>query len=456
MIEVPRLSAQVFTVLHSFNSFTDGSSPNFGLFLSGNTLYGSTFSGGANGNGTIFAIHTDGTGFSVISSLSSSNGVLGPSSLIVSGGTIFGTSQQGGSNYEGTVFSTALSDTSVETLHIFNSTGGSFPVAALVLKDNTLYGTAPSGGSNNNGAVFSVGTNGSNFKSLHDFGGFGFTPSTNLDGAGPQAGLLVSGGTLYGVTSGGGTNSDGTVFSINTDGTDFQALHQFFSAYDGRRSEGSLVLLGDTLYGTTSQGGTNNSGTIFSINTNGTGFKVLHTFESRNNYPGTNLDGASPESGLAFTGNTIFGTTYFGGAYQHGTIFMLNTDGSGFTTLHNFPLNYSDGDGNPQSSLVFARNTLYGAANVNGTNGNGVVFGLTIVPSISGISLIGTNLLVHATRGLATHVYTLLGATNAALPVNQWIPLATNVLTSGGNFVITATNAVNPESRQQFYMLQVE
>jgi hypothetical protein len=85
-----------------------------------------------------------------------------------------------------------------------------------------------------------------------------------------------------------------------------------------------------------------------------------------------------------------------------------------------------------------------------------VVFGLAILPSITSCSLYGSNLILSATRGLAGHTYTVLMSTNAASPISQWTPVAANVLTSGGNFVITATNAVDPASPQRFYALQVQ
>ena len=68
--------------------------------------------------------------------------------------------------------------------------------------------------------------------------------------------LTLSGSTLYGMTLSGGANGNGTIFSINTDGSGFQNLFSF-SGTNGDNPHGSLTLSGSTLYGMTSAGGAN-------------------------------------------------------------------------------------------------------------------------------------------------------------------------------------------------------
>ena len=77
---------------------------------------------------------------------------------------------------------------------------------------------------------------------------------SNSDGANPYAGLILSGNTLYGTANGGGSSGNGTVFAVNTNGTGFTNLHSF-TAYlvnnsDGAYPEAGLILSGNTLYGT--------------------------------------------------------------------------------------------------------------------------------------------------------------------------------------------------------------
>ena len=89
---------------------------------------------------------------------------------------------------------------------------------------------------------------------------------TAPDGAGPNAGLILSGSTLYGTTHDGGTNNDGTVFSIPVGGGTPTTLFSFDGTNHGTwPGYSSLILNGSTLYGTTLLGGTNSDGTIFAL-----------------------------------------------------------------------------------------------------------------------------------------------------------------------------------------------
>src|SRR6266566_2223067 len=220
------------------------------------------------------------------------------------------------------------------TLHSFTGSDGANPFAGLILAGNTLYGTAQSGGSSGNGTVFAVNTDGTDFTNLHNFAGY---PS---DGANPYAGLITnsSGNTLYGTAHDGGSSGGGTVFAVNTDGTGFTTLHSFTagSGYpDYTNSEGAypragLILSGSTLYGTAPVGGSSGNGTVFAVNTDGTGFTNLHTFTASSCYICPNSDGAYPFDGLILSGNTLYGTTVYGGSSGYGTVFAINTDGTGF------------------------------------------------------------------------------------------------------------------------------
>src|SRR5580765_3921095 len=86
-----------------------------------------------------------------------------------------------------------------------------------------------------------------------------------------------------------------------------------FTNSSGSSPSAPLLLVGDTLYGTCFSGGTNGYGSIFRVNTNGTGITNLHSFSSANNLNNTNLDGARPYSGLVLLSNTLYGTAYYGG-----------------------------------------------------------------------------------------------------------------------------------------------
>jgi len=252
---------------------------------------------------------------------------------------------------------------------------GSRPRAGLILSGNTLYGTTTEGGSSSVGTVFSIQTDGTGLTSLYSFAAGG-------DGASPFAELILAGGTLYGTAQFGGDNGYGTVFAVNTNGTGFRSLYSFTGANDGANPYAGLVLSGNTLYGTTINHGVLNDGTIYSINTNGTGFNVVYGFLG-----GT--DGAYPYAGLIVSGSTLYGTARQGGDAGSGTVFKLNTDGTSFVELHGFT-DFADG-GVPYARLVLSSNILYGTTYEGGSSNFGTVFAV----STSGTGF--TNL--HSFRG---------------------------------------------------------
>ncbi|MGO8763625.1 MAG: choice-of-anchor tandem repeat GloVer-containing protein [Limisphaerales bacterium] len=209
---------------------------------------------------------------------------------------------------------------------------------------------------------------------------------TNMDGAQAEAGLIISGDILYGTTSAGGTNGTGTIFKINTDGPAFTVLHQFD---DGGTPVASLVLSGNSLFGTTENGGTNGTGSIFEIGTNGLGFTNLYSFTAlaETNALGdfTNGDGANPTAGLTLIGSALYGTASAGGNNGNGSIFEIGTNGLGFTNLYSFTAlaetnalgDFTNSDGaTPTAALAAQGNVLYGTTEFGGSGGNGTVFGI--------------------------------------------------------------------------------
>lgn len=149
------------------------------------------------------------------------------------------------------------------------------------------------------------------------------------------------------MAAGGGALGVGTVFAVNTDGSGFTNLHSFMVS-DGANPSARLLLLGHTLYGTAAGDGTHSGGTVFRVNTDGTGFTNLYNFTTTFPY-NTNSDGASPSSGLILSGHTLYGTASAAGPSGGGTVFALSTDGTGFKTLHCFagrnPNNQTNSDG---------------------------------------------------------------------------------------------------------------
>lgn len=263
-----------------------GASPNALLALSGNTLYGTTTAGGAAGNGTVFSLSTNGSTFAVLHDFNELDSNTG------------------------------------------TNTDGALPTGGLISSGNLLYGTASAGGSGGNGVVFSVNTSDNNFTVLHNFTPLDPVTATNTDGAFPASGLVLSDGVLYGTTLAGGTGGNGVIFSIGASGTGFTVLYNF-SAPDplaGTNSDGAspcapLAFSGGHLFGTASAGGANASGTVFSVSTNGTQFQIIHAFTAMDPITGTNRDGALPVAGVLPLGNSLYGTTFSGGPGGEGTVF---------------------------------------------------------------------------------------------------------------------------------------
>ncbi|MFM2296075.1 MAG: hypothetical protein RLZZ350_2488 [Verrucomicrobiota bacterium] len=308
--------------------------------------------------------------------------------LILSGNTLYGTTEAGGTSGNGTVFAIHTNGTGFTNLYVFTATpastnsDGKGPFGSLTLLSNRLYGTTVIGGNSGNGTVFAVNTNGSGFVTLHSFSAT--VAGTNSDGAKPQTGLVLSGNALYGTAVFGGTSGNGTVFKIDPDGSNFTTLYAFTKTTgstngDGIWPYGGLIVLSNALYGTANQGGSSGNGTIFKINIDGSGFTSLHTFTHTDF--GTNCDGANPYGGLIISGNTLYGTANRGGSFDGGTIFALNISGADFTNLHTFAPISGESNTNidgwyPLASLTFSGNTLYGTAQYGGSSGSGTVFAI--------------------------------------------------------------------------------
>ena len=250
----------------------------------------------------------------------------------------------------------------VTNLHSFGSSpsDGKNPYAGLVQgSDGNFYGTAVSGGTNNNGTMFRISPSG-NYTNFHIFVG------SPTDGSTPYAGLAQgSDGDFYGTTYFGGTNNDGTVFRIGPGGS-YTNLH-FFGSYhaDGANPSGRLVLGSDgNFYGTTYFGGTNDDGTVFRIGPDGS-YTNLHFFAG---HPG---DGANPYAGLVQgSDDDFYGTTVSGGTHNLGTVFKISPSGS-YTILYSFGSFDTDG-ANPSAAVVQGSDgNFYGTTNSGGTNNNG-------------------------------------------------------------------------------------
>jgi uncharacterized repeat protein (TIGR03803 family) len=379
------LPAQTFTTLFSFDN-TNGANPEAALVQGADgNFYGTAVFGGAYGGGTVFQI-TPGGAFTTLYSFCAqpncTDGANPEAGLVQAGnGDFYGTTYDGGAQGDGTVFRITPTG-ALTTLYSFcaqtNCGDGVNPVAGLVqTAKGDFYGTTEFGGAYNAGTVFQIVPSGT-LTTLYSFCAQQNCP----DGQYPASGLRQgSNGNFYGTTKRGGAHhSGGTAFQITPRGA-LTTLYSFCAqtdCMDGEIPYAGLVEDPEgNLYGTTFAGGIqfgNGEGTVFQINPSGT-LTTLHRFCSLS----LCADGEAPFAGLVWAANRdTYGTTVFGGAHAGGEVFQV-TPGGTLTTLYSFcaQTNCTDGEA-PYAGLVQATNgDFYGTTEYGGANNVGVVFSLS-------------------------------------------------------------------------------
>ncbi len=383
--------SQTLTTLVEFTGFTGGgpandSVPLGSLTLAGTTLYGTALGGGDHNLGTVFSVGTDGTDFQNRYSFTggTASGVEPACNLTLIGTTLYGTVPGGADGY-GAIFSVGTDGTNYQNVVSFTGIGGMANgngPSNLTLSGTTFYGTTGGGGAYGYGNIYSVGTNGTNFQNLVAFTGTGGTANGDKPTAG---GPTLVGATLYGMTYEGGTGGFtnlGTLFSVGMDGTNYQNLVSFTGSTgtaSGAQPFGKLTLGGASLYGMTFSGGANGIGNIFSIGVGGGNYQSLVSFTGT----GGAASGQNPYGSLTLSGTSLYGVTHSGGAYGYGNIFSVGVDGSGYQNLYSFT-GGSDG-AYPEGDLTLSGGTLFGTTSVGGIgtgyNGQGTVFALGLPPS---------------------------------------------------------------------------
>ena len=364
---VPAVSSSpgvaAYKVLYAFAGGTDGAHPEASLIVSGGALYGTTIEGGKNNDGTVFAITTAGVESVVHTFTGQPDGALPVAPLVDGGGTLYGTTQSGGlANVNspvgnGTVFSIDLNRNEKVVYSFTGGADGGSPAAGLIAVGGLFYGTTSSGGAGGNGTVFRVDSSGVE-RVLHGFAG-------GSDGADPVAPLLGYGGSRYGTTVSGGTAGKGTIFKLSSAGVESIVDSFAGGTADGAAPASGLVELNGIFYGTTTEGGAHNKGTVFSLDPSIGVETVLHSFS------GFPSDGADPAGGLIAVNGVLYGTTRSGGGSNDGTVFSLTTSGTE-TILHSFR---GGNDGSqPDAGLVNDDGTFYGTTAEGGAAGYGTVF----------------------------------------------------------------------------------
>jgi uncharacterized repeat protein (TIGR03803 family) len=409
-------AAATITVLHAFcakTDCTDGALPSSPLVSDGaGNYYGTTQQGGDMNDGTVFQAHFDGTRWLVtrIYSFCAKNNCADGSQpfgglVIDTKGNLYGSTSAGGANAKGMLFKLApqgkkwLFSDGHDFCAAKNCTDGATPgYMTLAYQgqssgapyDGTspLYGTTFLGGASSTtpvGMAFSLTPKGKGwtYKDIYDF----CSQANCNDGGLAYSGVTVDGsGNLYGVAEAGGEfqNADhgGTVYKLSFNGSHwkFNLLHAFCEDTNGSGTctdgDGPLappaVDADGNLFGTTYNGGANNSGSVYEIPASGK-FSVLHSFCSAHGC----LDGINPgPAALAIDNHgNLFGTTTAGGNKTLGDGVVFQLSGAKHTTLTTLVAFKGTNGAVPYSSVALdASGNLFGLTTGGGKNKQGVLF----------------------------------------------------------------------------------
>jgi len=339
-------------------------------------------------------------GIEVLHAFDGGDGAWSRGSLVRDGSTLYGRTAVGGAADSGTVFRIDADGSDFVVLHSFSAGGdnvlGNQPHHnAMLLRGTELLGAALYGGNQDNdqpdrvtgdftsaappteqlgnGTLFTIGKSGQRYQVLLELDGGAGAPA--LPHSPPVLG--PDGRTLYGMTSSGGKNDSGTLYALGADGSGFRLLHSF-AEEDGDEPHGMVSFDGaGNLLGMTRKGGTpasgKGAGVIFHHDLAAATYRVLHTFVA-----GSTSDGDTNDHGfLTLVDGVAYGTTELGGASLAGTLFAIREDGSGFELVHSFGASPGDGT-RPYGSLVLLNGWLYGTTTAGGASGDGTLFRLRV------------------------------------------------------------------------------
>lgn len=425
--------AQTISVLHTFSNDQNGSTPN-GIIQDGDTLYGVTETNPA----TIYSVKTDGTGFTMLHALMEIEGTAVIGRPFLTGGALYGAARYGGQNDNGSIWKVNTDGSNFTVLHDFSvidgfgiNTGGSRPLGAVIVDGGKIYGTTEAGGDMGAGVIYSLNTDGSGFTTLHHM----FTRGGNDS----SARLILSGAKLYGAARYEGDFNRGAIFSIDTDGSNYTVLHSFATNANGYHPIAGLTLSGSTLYGVTSAG-VGVYGTLYKIETDGTGFAVIHSFTGAPN------GARSALTEPAVSGDTIYGVSFGGGTEDKGTVYSVKTDGTEFSLLHSFTFLGAEAY-NPYSTPSLSGATLYGTARAGGgTDKRGTVWKIELLEECAQAYLDIQTYSGLTITGAVGCVYQIEWRPNNGMNT-PWTPLTTITLTSSPEFFLDPT----PVQGNRFY-----
>ena len=264
---------------------------------------------------------------------------------------------QMGSGY-GTIYEFDITTNTYSTEHEFDCATACSAMNGVVRSGSKLYGVLAMNGPYNTGTVYSYDTLTQTKTVLRYFDG-------NTDGGQTVGQLLIHNNKIYGVCQTAGTNQGGTLWQMNDDGTGFSVMYNFGNNTGSKYPQGYLITDGTFVYGTTHHDGANGKGTVYKVNLTTNEYTELFAFN------GTN--GSQPQ-GLLKEGNMLYGVASFEGVNSAGNIFSFNLSNNQFTILYDFGQLYNQQDGSSPRGLTLSGSILYGTTYYGGATGAGEIF----------------------------------------------------------------------------------
>ena len=314
-------------------------------------------------------------------------------------GVLYGVTAYGGASLGGTIYKMTTTGAVTTIFNFSRATNGPFyPFGQLAVDSSgNIYGTTRYGGAGSDGVVYELTPSGSpavySLTILHNFTGYNSSNPSLSDGATPNGGVSLYFNMLCGTTTYGGINNEGTVWTYNhVNATPYVLLYNFGNnSQDGIDPQTAPIFASDgRMYGVTYAGGVNGVGTIYSANYDGTSYDN-YSFTGN----GISATGSEPVGRLVETGGALYGMCYLGANDNAGNVFKFTHSGGAYSVSSYYSFDGEYG-GEPFNRLaVDSGENLYGFTTAGGIYGYGTAFKLPTTGSSAGIPA-----LLHSFNGV--------------------------------------------------------
>ncbi|KAI9452623.1 hypothetical protein F5148DRAFT_1289542 [Russula earlei] len=309
-------------------------------------LWGMTSNGGTGGSGAIFSMDTSGSNLQVKYSFIGAAGNTPMGTLTAVGTKLYGVTQSGGVNSDGVIFSFDTATGTYTKLYDFNATNGTYPIEGLCAgySNGKLYGITSAGGANGKGVIYSFDPSSGTYAKLYDM--------ATATGASSNGTLTLYNNKLYGLTLSGGTSGQGVLFCFDPATNAYTVIRNYSSASAvGLQAAGRMVVANGILYGV-SAGGDNGLGQLFSYNDAGSVYTNLFAFTGSQYEP----------LGIVLYNNVLYGVTYEGGAEFYGGVFSFDPATSAYHEIMSFTV---ASGGSSLGNIMVCNNKLMGIGSMS-------------------------------------------------------------------------------------------